>query len=86
MVQIKGWSRMKQYVKNKLIKWSFKFWYHCASETGYLYKFDLYLGKKKSAEETLGPGIVLKMTETLQRSHWMFFDNFFNSPLLIVNL
>ena len=38
-----------------------KFWYRNASETGYLYHFDLYLSKK-SAEEHLGPGVVLEMT------------------------
>ena len=34
----------EKYVKNKPIKWCFKFWYRCASKTGYFYKFDL-LGK-----------------------------------------
>ena len=49
---------MKQYVKNKPIKWGFKFWYCCASETGYIYQLDLYLGKKESAEENLGTSVV----------------------------
>ena len=49
---------MKKYAKNKSIKWGFKFWYCCASETGYLYQFDLYLGKKESPPENLGPGAV----------------------------
>ena len=51
MVKFKGRSCMKQYVKNEPIKWRFKFWYGCASERGYLYQFDLYFGKKESAEE-----------------------------------
>ena len=50
MMKFKGRSSMKQYVNDKPVKWGFKFWYHCASETGYLYQFDLYLGKKESAE------------------------------------
>ena len=57
---------MKQYVKNKPIKWGFKFWYSCANETEYLYQFDLYFGKKESAEENLGLDVILKMTESLQ--------------------
>ena len=77
---------MKQYVENKPVKWGFKFWYGCASETGYLYQFDLYLGKKEGAEENLGPSVVLKTTESLQNSHCIFFYNFFNSPLLIMKL
>ena len=36
MVKFKGRSSMKQYVKNKPIKWGFKFWFRCASKTGYL--------------------------------------------------
>ena len=37
MVKFKGRSSMKQFVKSKPIKCGFKFWYSCASETGYLY-------------------------------------------------
>ena len=47
MVKFTGRSCMKQYVKNKTIKWGFKFWFRCASPTGYLYQLDLYLGKKE---------------------------------------
>ena len=51
-------------------KVGFKFWYRCASQTGYLYQLDLYLGKKENSEENLGPGVVLKMTEGLVNSHF----------------
>ena len=60
MVKFTGRSSMKQYVKNKLIKWGLKFWFRCASKTGYLYQLDLYLGKKEKTEENLGPSVVLK--------------------------
>ena len=43
IAKFKGRLSMKQYVKNKTIKWVFKFWYRCASETEHLYQFDLYL-------------------------------------------
>ena len=39
----------KQYMKNKPIKWGFKWW---CSKTGYLYEFDLYLVKK--GKQSLG--------------------------------
>ena len=76
---------MKQYVKNKTIKWGFKFWFRCASPTGYLYQLDLYLSKKgKKTEENFGPSVVLKMTECLENSHCtVFFNDFFNGPSLI---
>ena len=87
MVNLTGSSSMKQYVKNKPITWGFKFQFHCASKTGYLYQLDLYLGKKEKTEENLGPSVVLKMTECLENSYCtVFFDNFFNSPLLITKL
>ena len=88
IVKFKGRSGMKQYIKNKPIKWDFKIWYRCTCETGYLCQLDLYLRKKESAEENLGPGVVLKMIESLQNSHCMVFfvDNFFNSPWLTVKL
>ena len=34
VVKFTGRSSMKQYVKNKPIKWSFKFWFRCAGKTG----------------------------------------------------
>ena len=73
MVKFKGRSSMKEYSKNKPIKWGITFWYHCASERGYLYQFELYLGKKENAEENLGPGDVLKKTESLQNSLCIVF-------------
>ena len=66
MVKFKRRSSMRQYLKNKPINWGFKFWYHCASKTGYLYQFDLYLGKKESRGENLGPSVVLALTECLK--------------------
>ena len=31
----------------KPIKLEFKWWFSCASSIGYLYEFDLYLGRRK---------------------------------------
>ena len=40
---------------------------------GYLYQFDLHSDKKESGEENLGPGFVVKITESLQNSHSIVF-------------
>ena len=80
VVKVKDRSSFKQYVKSKPIKWGFKFWYHFSSKT-----VDLYLGKK-TAEENLGPSVVLEMTESLPNSNCMFFYNFSNSLSLVVKL
>ena len=45
MIKFKGKSSMKQYIKNKPIKWGFKVWQLCDSLSGYLYEFDLYTGR-----------------------------------------
>ena len=38
---------MKQYIKNKPIKWDFKYWYRCDSETGYRYQLELYQSERR---------------------------------------
>ena len=74
-------------MKNKPIKWWFKFWYHCASKTKYPYQLNLYLGKKEMWEENLGRSVVLALTECLEDKYCtIFFDNYFNSPYLIIKL
>ena len=74
-------------MKNKPIKWGFKFWFRCASKTGYLYQLDFYFGKKEKTAENVGPSVVLKMTECLENSYCtVFFDNFFHGPSLITKL
>ena len=71
----------------KPIKWGFKFWYCCASTTGFLYQLDLYLGKKEIIEYNLGESVVLTMSKALEQTYCtMYFDNFFNSTTLIKTL
>ena len=88
MVKFKGRSGMKPYIKSKPIKWGFKFWFRCASKTGYLYEMDMYLGKKeKETEYNLGESVVIKLCESLKGTFCtIFFDNFFSSPNLIKKL
>ena len=89
MVEFKGRSGMKQYIKSKPIKWGFKFWFRCSSKSGYLYQMDIYLGRKQTPEFNLGLGeeVVLQLTKDLERLFCTaYFDNFFNSPKLIEKL
>ena len=60
MVKFKGRSSMKKYLKSKPIKWNFNFRYCCTSETVYLCQSNLKLCKRESAEEKLGPVVVLE--------------------------
>ena len=87
MAKCKGRSSIKQYIKKKPFKWGFKFWYHCANSTGYLYQPEIYLGKKHEVELNLGESVILKMYKGLEKSYCIvYFDNFFNSHLLILKL
>ena len=87
MCKFKGRSILRQYMKNKPIKWGFKFWFRCGSKSGYLYQFDIYTGRKEQTEHGLGESVVLRLCEPLQNSFCqVFFDNFFNSPNLMVEL
>ena len=49
---------MRQYLKPN--KWDFKWWFRCESSNGYLYEFDLCLGKKQKVEVNLGKDIVMQ--------------------------
>ena len=74
-------------MKNKPIKWGFKFWFRCGAKSGYLYEFDMYLGKKGNTEFGLGESVILSLCQKLKDTHcFVFFDNFFTSPALLVKL
>ena len=84
MIKYKGRSIMQQHIKNKPIKWGFRIWHRCAPKTGYLYEFDIYTGRKETAEFGLGESVVLQLKKKLNWSFCrIFFDNFFTSPSLL---
>ena len=87
MIKFKGRNIMRQYVKNKPIKWGFKNWFRCDARTGYVYEFDVYTGRKDMKEVGLGEGVVLQLTKRLEDTYCkVFFDNFFTSPRLLREL
>ena len=74
-------------MKGKPIAWGLKWWCRCDSSTGYLYEFDIYVGRKLMPEVGLGEGVVLRFAEALRGTFAnLYFDNFFTSPLLIQKL
>ena len=60
---------MRQYMKNKPKKWGFKFWFRCGAKTGYLYEFDIYLGKKGNTEFGFGGSVILSLCQKLKDMH-----------------
>jgi len=87
MVKFKGHNIMKQYIRNKPVKWGFKLWCRCDAVSGYLYQCDLYTRHKTDTEYGLGESVVIMLTKLLEElCCQIFIDNFFNSPLLQVRL
>jgi len=78
---------MKQYMKNKPISWGYKFLCRRDSETGYLFQFDIYTGKKTNKQIGLGESVVYQLCEPLfGLGCEVYFDNSFNSPTLQMEL
>ena len=87
MIKCKGRGIMRQHIKNKPTKWDFRMWYRCTSNTGYLYEFEIFTGRKETTDFGLGESLVLQLTEKLDGSFCrIFFDNFFTSPSLLRKL
>lgn len=66
MVKFKGKSTLKQYMPKKPIKRGYKVWARCDAKTGYLYVFDIYIGKadeNASSEEGLGYNVIMKFAK-----------------------
>ena len=78
---------MKQYMKNKPIKWGFKYRYRCDSEIGYVCQVELYQGRKENRELNLESSVALDLCQVLKDTYChVFFDNFFNCSTLIQKL
>ena len=61
MCKFKGRQSMKQYIKNKPIKWGFKYWYRCDREIGYIYQLELYQRQQEQRELNLSSSVVLDL-------------------------
>lgn len=82
-----GRSTLIQYMPKKPIKRGFKTWMLC-DNSGYVHRFEIYTGKKgELVEKRLGERVVLDLTSDFGgKNHKVFFDNFFTSYNLILEL
>ncbi|KAI5092252.1 piggyBac transposable element-derived protein 3-like [Silurus meridionalis] len=90
MIPFKGKIGMKQYIKNKPHKWGIKVFTR-AGVTGLVYDFEVYTGKGTVTNERgLGVAgeVVLRLVSEVPKglNYKCFFDNWFTSPELIVEL
>lgn len=61
MVKFERHNCMKQYMKDKPIDRGFKYFCRNCSNTGYIFEFDLYNGKKTQVEVGVAEGVVLQL-------------------------
>ncbi|CAG5026097.1 unnamed protein product [Parnassius apollo] len=87
MIKFKERSSLKQYMPKKAIKRGCKVWMKYA-ESGYCLDFQLYTGKQEhNVEKDLGVTIVKRLCTDLKgKYHRVYFDNYFNSYKLQIDL
>ena len=88
LVKSKHRSGIRQYIANKPAKFGLKLWVIADSTTGYTYDFYFYTGKTNEVYQNgLGYHIVMKLMQTLfNQGYYVFFDNFYTSVTLLVDL
>ena len=88
MVKFAGKLSFRQYMPAKPIKRGIKIWMLCDSNSAYLSKFDVYLGKNSMNDGNgLGYNVVDQLTNEIRHSHrHVYFDNFFTSIPLVEKL
>lgn len=98
MIKFFGRVKIKQFLKNKPIRFGIKLWCLCTI-SAYLLDFDIYCGKQDANNEklgncNLGTRVVMKMLHQLLitvpktelHKYHVCFDNLFSSPDLLVHL
>lgn len=90
MVPYRGRHSARQYIHGKPIKFGYKIWTLAGSD-GYPYKSILYGGQSSHGTGPLGSRVVLALLEPVKRlshslKHCVFFDNFFTSYQLLLDL
>ena len=87
MIKITGHSSFKQYLPMKPIKRGIKVWVLGDSSNRYFCNFQVYTGKvNNTTEKGLGARVVKDLTSDLKGKYHRFFDNYFTSTSLLVDL
>jgi hypothetical protein len=89
MIPFKGTVLLKVYMKNKPSKWGIKIW-ALAGYSGYVHAFIIFGDNLITTAGDLGIGAsgqtVLNLVSTLEPGTEVFFDNYFASPGLLLEL
>ncbi|KAH8028947.1 hypothetical protein HPB51_020874 [Rhipicephalus microplus] len=84
MVNSKARSGIRQYIKDKVVKWGYKLWVLADPQTGYTIQFYVYTGKREKASANgLAFDVVTKLCEPyLDQGYHIYMDNFYTSTAL----
>ena len=90
LVKSKHRSGIRQYIKNKPVKFGIKLWVLADSENGYTCDFNVYAGKGDIDYDnnfSLGYNTVMQLCDRLlNQGYHVIYDIFFNSPQLVTDL
>ena len=92
MIPTKNRLAIKQYIKDKPIKWGIKCFMLCEGRTGYIVSAEIYTGKDQARHiEHLGSSgsVVIRLVEDAEisgQNHIIFMDRYFNSVALFSHL
>ena len=87
MIKSKARSPFKQYIKNKPVKWGFKQFAACDSESAILFDFELYTGQVEASAQGLTHDVVSRLCGSLHNNnHILFTDNYYTSAALATSL
>lgn len=87
-VKSKERSGIRQYMRDKGVKWGYKLWVLADSRTGYTVQFNVYTGKRETpSSKGLAYDVVTRLCEPyLDQGYIIYLDNFYTSPSLFVHL
>ena len=90
IVKSKHRSGIRQYIKNKPVKFGIKLWVLADSNNGYTCDFNVYAGKNgEKYDNNNGLGYITVWTlckPLFNQGYQVFYDNFYTSPQLVVDL
>ncbi|XP_042142454.1 piggyBac transposable element-derived protein 4-like [Ixodes scapularis] len=88
MVKSKGRSGIRQYMRDKGVKWGYKLWVLADSSTGYTVQFSVYTGKRETpSSKGLAYDVVTRLCDAyLDQGYIIYLDNFYTSTSLFEHL
>ncbi|KAH8042712.1 hypothetical protein HPB51_025544 [Rhipicephalus microplus] len=88
MVKSKGRSGIRQYLRDKIVKWGYKLWVLTDSNSGYTVQFSVYTGKRETPSVNgLAFDVVTSLCEMyFDQGYTLFMDNFYTSTSLFLQL